>query len=152
MGGVSIIQAENAQACVDPRRPLTPEEIYKLGLEEHGVKRNSYTPGAIHSPGGSFGIMMSLYAASGSLTPQETVDLEVAWETTGVSGCGHRDRASDEENEQLYGIAASVTRDISDYVKRDTRITRRWGRSNALLKSIFKPMHSVEVIFFRHYF
>lgn len=88
-------------------------------------------------PGASLGHAMALYAAAPEIagkkiTPQQAVDLVTEWEESEGRkythheadhrgpkeiGCAHVDKASQEENEELYDISSEAVKTMRDYVK-----------------------------------
>lgn len=134
-GTVALIPAENFEGCVDPRRSLV--FLPPIGDLANQISYNSNIlraplyPGAERSPGASFGKAMSLAAAAPGLTAQEAVDYVREWEESEGrvftihqddgkhgSGCGHIDRASEENTEGLYGpdLPSAKVREMRDYV------------------------------------
>lgn len=131
LGNFEIIQAIDAQDCVDPRIALPAEQIpeaVNAALPKSAIK-DARHEGAVKSPGGSFGLIMSLGSAMPDIEPKKVVELVAWWERengrrvaahadthagAATWGCGHHDRALNEENAEAYKIASERVRALSD--------------------------------------
>lgn len=112
--------------CVDPRRP-----IKFISLSE-GLQRPDHHAGAVRRAGASFGYVMIVMAVLPELGSRHAVDLVIEWEESRGRkftiheddhaklnkklGCGHGDRAAEEENEHLYGLPSSAVREAIQYL------------------------------------
>lgn len=134
-GAVSIIPAINAEGCVDPRKAalfiILLKELAKAMRYHPNVIRCDNYEGAERSPGASFGKAMSLAAAVPDLSSKRAINIVAEWEESegrkfslheddqvlGCKlGCSHADRASEAENEPLYGIPSAQVLEMRDYV------------------------------------
>lgn len=134
-GEFIVIEAINAEECIDPRKSLEfiePEgELAALISYNPNIVRSHHYDGSERSPAGSFGKAMSLLGAVPDLLPQRAVDIVKEWdESEGRTftlheddnahghglGCKHVDIASQQENEELYGLPSDKVVAMRDYI------------------------------------
>ncbi len=145
-GKVKIIPATGGQRCVDPREQLDtvePDAALKKLLTETAdyspyVDRTPANDGDVFNPGATAGDIMSLMAAMPEMPVEQAVDLVFDWcksegrkpslheddhtyQHTHGLGCGHVDRASMPENEELYGLPSEKVRAMTQYIYSLTR-------------------------------
>ncbi len=134
-GEFDVVEAVDDDGCVDPRKAKDPQS--NEALPNHSM-RSSHSVGALRSPGATFGKAMAVAAAVPGISPQAAIEAVAEWKKSKGKnftwheddhdhqqddglGCGHIDRASKAENENLYGLPSRVVRTMRDYVRQKVR-------------------------------